>query len=185
MAVEPWEMKNMTGAVDQCLLQASSFKSQGNKCYTEHRMRQAVSLYHKALLQLRSLDASLYSPLPGVGPTAVKLNSQQAEELKTLQADCYNNLAACLLQSQPPRYQRVYECSLQVLSLQPENVKALYRAGVSSYHLKDYTNAHHYLSQAASRAPKDGNIKRYVQLTDTALSTFREEEKQRYQGMFG
>ncbi|KAG8437990.1 hypothetical protein GDO86_008614 [Hymenochirus boettgeri] len=177
-------MAEKTGIPEQCLLQASSFKTQGNACYAERRFRQAVSLYHRALLQLRSLDPSLSLSLPGIGPAAVKLNSHQEEEMKTLQADCYNNLAACLLQTQPPRYQRVYECSLQVLSLQPLNVKALYRAGVSSYNLKDYTQAHHYLSQAASQAPKDANIRQYLQLTDTALSDFREAEKQRYQGMF-
>ncbi|KAM4617930.1 tetratricopeptide repeat protein 9C [Discoglossus pictus] len=178
-------MAEQVGAVDQRLQQAGTFKSQGNNCYAKRRVREAVSLYHRALLQLRSIDPQLPTPMPGLGPAAAKLTPQQTEVLHTLQADCYNNLAACLLQSEPPRYERVYECSVQVLNLQPHNIKALYRAGVSSYHLRDYTRAHRYLSQAASQEPRDTNIRRYLQLTDEALSVYREEEKQRYKGMFG
>ncbi|KAM8940460.1 tetratricopeptide repeat protein 9C [Pelodytes ibericus] len=178
-------MAEQIGAFEQCLSQASSFKSQGNACYSECRLRKAVSLYHRALLQLRSVDPCLPSPLPGLGPSVAKLTPQQTEALKALQADCYNNLAACLLLSEPPKYERVYECSMHVLHLQPLNVKALYRAGVSSYHLKDYSQAHRYLSQAASQKPKDTNIRNYLQLTDSALSISRAKEKQIYQGMFG
>ncbi|XP_073514595.1 tetratricopeptide repeat protein 9C [Phyllobates terribilis] len=178
-------MAEQDGSVEQRLSQAGLFKSQGNTCYSERRIREAVSLYHRALLQLRSLDPHLLNPLSGLGPTSsVELTSQQLETLKNLQADCYNNLAACLLQNQPPKYERVYECSLQTLKIQPHNVKALYRAGVSSYHLQDYTTAHSYLTKAASHQPKDANIRRYLQLVDSAITSSREKEKQRYQGMF-
>ncbi|XP_056383550.1 tetratricopeptide repeat protein 9C isoform X1 [Hyla sarda] len=177
-------MAEQDGLVEHRLSQASLFKSQGNTCYSEHRIREAVSLYHRALLQLRSLDPSLLNPLHGLGPSSVELTPQQMETLRNLQADCYSNLAACLLQNQPPRYDRVYECSLQALKIQPHNVKALYRAGVSSYHLQDYTTAHSYLTKAAAQQPKDTNIRQYLQLTDTAISASREKEKQRYQGMF-
>ncbi|XP_068115534.1 tetratricopeptide repeat protein 9C [Hyperolius riggenbachi] len=171
-------------AIEKRLQQAVSFKSQGNTSYSEHRWRDAVSLYHRALLQLRSVDPTLINPVSGLGPVSFNLTPQQLMTLKSLQADCYNNLAACLLQIQPPRYERVYECSMYVLKLQPHNVKALYRAGVSSYHLRDYTTAHIYLTQAASLQPKDAKIRRYLQLTDAILSDSRAEEKQRYQGMF-
>ncbi|KAM3920762.1 tetratricopeptide repeat protein 9C [Leptodactylus fuscus] len=177
-------MAEQDGSIEDRLSQASLFKSQGNTCYSEHRIREAVSLYHRALLQLRSLDPQLLSPLSGLGPQSLELSSQQMEKLKNLQADCYSNLAACLLQSQPPKYERVYECSLQALKIQPDNVKALYRAGVSSYHLKDYSRAYDYLTKAASKQPKDTNIRRYLQLADAAISASRAEEKQRYQGMF-
>ncbi|XP_018420951.1 PREDICTED: tetratricopeptide repeat protein 9C [Nanorana parkeri] len=178
-------MAEQGGDVEQRFQQAVSFKTRGNACYSEHRWREAMSMYHRALLQLRSLDPHLIDPLCGLGPASVSLTPQQLETLQSLQADCYNNLAACLLQPPHPRYERVYECSLQVLKLQPHNVKALYRAGVSSYHLCDYTTAHSYLTQAASKQPKDANIRQYIQLTDAALSVSREKEKQKYQGMFG
>ncbi|XP_077311942.1 tetratricopeptide repeat protein 9C isoform X1 [Lithobates pipiens] len=172
------------GDIEQRLQLAVSFKTQGNICYSEHRWREAMSLYHRALLQLRSIDPNLISPLAGLGPASVSLTPQQLETLQSLQADCYNNLAACLLQTPHPRYERIYECSLQVLKLQPHNVKAMYRAGVSCYHLCDYSKAHSYLTQAACKQPKDANIRQYIQLTDAALSASREKEKQKYQGMF-
>ncbi|KAM9302154.1 tetratricopeptide repeat protein 9C [Gastrophryne carolinensis] len=171
-------------AIEQRLQQAASFKTQGNACYSEQRWREAVNLYHRALLQLRSLDPHLSNPLSGLGPVSATLTAQQLEALQNLQADCNNNLAACLLQMQPTRYERVYECSLQVLKLKPHNVKALYRAGVSSYHLHDYTAAHRYLTEAANQQSKDANIKRYLHLTDAALSVSRAKEKERYKGMF-
>ncbi|KAM4018047.1 tetratricopeptide repeat protein 9C [Anomaloglossus baeobatrachus] len=177
-------MAEQDGSVEHRLSQAGLYKSQGNTCYSEHRIREAVSLYHRALLQLRSLDPSLLNPLAGLGPSTVELTSQQLETLKNLQADCYNNLAACLLQNDPPKYERVYECSLQTLKIQPDNVKALYRAGVSSYHLQDYATAHSYLRKAAAQQPKDTNIRRYIELVDAAITASREKEKQRYQGMF-
>ncbi|XP_069821532.1 tetratricopeptide repeat protein 9C isoform X2 [Dendropsophus ebraccatus] len=170
--------------VEQRLSQARLFKSQGNACYSGHRIREAVSLYHCALLQLRSVDPSLLNPLPGLFPSSAELTPQQMENLKNLQADCYNNLAACLLQNQPPRYDRVYECSLQALKIQPLNVKALYRAGVSSYHQQDYTTAHNYLTKAASQQPKDINIRRYLRLAESTINASRAKEKQLYQGMF-
>ncbi|XP_040265591.1 tetratricopeptide repeat protein 9C [Bufo bufo] len=177
-------MAEQDGTVEQRLSQASLFKSQGNTCYSEQRIREAVGLYHRALLQLRSLDPHLLNPLPGLGPPSAELTPQQMETLKNLQADCYNNLAACLLQNQPPKYERVYEYSLQTLKIQADNVKALYRAGVSSYHLKDYTTAHSYLTKAANHLPKDTNIRHYLHLADSAISASRAKEKQRYQGMF-
>ncbi|XP_053576053.1 tetratricopeptide repeat protein 9C [Bombina bombina] len=177
-------MAEQLGTIGERLKLAGSLKVQGNKCYAERRLREAIGLYHRALLQLRSLDPQLPSPLPGLGSGVAKLTSEQLESLQALQADCCNNLAACLLLAQPPRYQRVYELSVQVLNLQPHNIKALYRGGVSSYHLQDYTRAHSYLSQAASQKPKDTNIQRYLQLTNTALRASHAEEKQRYQGMF-
>ncbi|KAG9464429.1 tetratricopeptide repeat protein 9C [Eleutherodactylus coqui] len=177
-------MAKQAEVIEQRLSQASLFKSQGNVCYSEHRIRDAVKLYHHALLQLRSLDPHLLSPLPGLGPSSSELTPQQLEVQEKLQADCYNNLAACLLQSQPPKYERVYECSLQTLKIQPHNVKALYRAGVSSYHLNDYTTAYGYLSEAASQQPKDPCIRHYLQLAESAIDAFRVMERQRYQGMF-
>ncbi|PIO38555.1 hypothetical protein AB205_0072130, partial [Aquarana catesbeiana] len=153
------------GDVEQRLQLAVSFKTQGNASYSEHRWREAMSLYHRALLQLRSIDPNLISPLAGLGPASVSLTPQQLETLQSLQADCYNNLAGTILNNPHPRYERVYECSVHVLKLQPHNVKALYRAGVSCYHLY-------------------ANIRQYIQLTDAALSASREKEKQKYQGMF-
>lgn len=55
---------------------------------------------------------------------------------------------------EPVNYERVKDYSLKVLERQPENTKALYRAGVAFYHLRDYDKARRYLLEAISKQPK-------------------------------
>lgn len=55
---------------------------------------------------------------------------------------------------EPVNYERVKEYSQKVLERQPDNAKALYRAGVAFFHLQDYDQARHYLLAAVSRQPK-------------------------------
>nr|XP_045015377.1 tetratricopeptide repeat protein 9C-like [Jaculus jaculus] len=131
-----------------------------------------MSRYHRALLQLRSLDPSLPSPIPNLGPQGPDLTSEQENVLNyTTQTDCYN-LAACLLQMEPVNYERVREYSQKVLEHQPDNAKALYQAGVAFFHLQDYDQARHYLMAAVNRQPKDANVRRYLQLTQSELSSY-------------
>lgn len=65
---------------------------------------------------------------------------------------------ACLLHMEPVNYERVKEYSLKVLEKQPENPKALYRAGVAFYHLQDYDNAQNCLLKATTKQPKGENL---------------------------
>ncbi|XP_060614251.2 tetratricopeptide repeat protein 9C [Anolis sagrei] len=167
------------------LQQARAFKEEGNRYYKEGRFRDAVSRYHWALLQVKGLDPSIPSPLQAFGAERASMTSAQEILLFSIQSDCYNNLAACLLQMQHVNYERVKEYSLKVLEKQPENVKGLYRAGVAFYHLQDYDRARQYLLAAMSKQPKDANVKRYLQLTESQLSSYHEKEKQVYMGMFG
>ncbi|XP_032655307.1 tetratricopeptide repeat protein 9C isoform X1 [Chelonoidis abingdonii] len=171
-------------AMDQRLQQAQRFKEDGNWCYKEGRFRDAVSRYHRALLQLRGLDPSVPSPLQAFGCEQPPVTPEQERALHGTQTDCYNNLAACLLHMEPVNYERVKEYSLKVLERQPENPKALYRAGVATYHLQDYDQARHYLMAASCSQPRDANVKRYLQLTESQLSTYHQKEKQLYMGMF-
>ncbi|XP_029470699.1 tetratricopeptide repeat protein 9C isoform X2 [Rhinatrema bivittatum] len=173
------------GALNLRLQQAQKFKEAGNQSYKEQHFRDAVSRYHRALLQLRGLDPSVLSSLQAFGAETPALTQAQEQTLHNTQRDCYNNLAACLLHMEPVNYERVREYSLKVLLQQPENVKALYRAGVAFYHLRDYDQAHHYLSEAARREPKDTNVKRYLRLTESELSSYQQQQQQMYLGMFG
>ncbi|XP_066107856.1 tetratricopeptide repeat protein 9C isoform X2 [Saccopteryx bilineata] len=138
------------------LQEAQLYKEKGNQRYREGKYRDAVSGYHRALLQLRGLDPSLPSPIPNLGPQGPALTPEQENILHTTQTDCYNNLAACLLQMEPVNYERVKEYSQKVLERQPDNAKALYRAGVAFFHLQDYDQARHYLLAAVNRQPKGG-----------------------------
>ncbi|XP_019500824.1 PREDICTED: tetratricopeptide repeat protein 9C isoform X3 [Hipposideros armiger] len=183
--------------MEKRLQEAQLYKEKGNQCYREGKYRDAVSRYHRALLQLRGLDPSLPSPIPNLGPQGPALTPEQENILHTIQTDCYNNLAdaedpcswnmysTCLLQMEPVNYERVKEYSQKVLERQPDNAKALYRAGVAFFHLQDYDQARHYLLAAVNKQPKDANVRRYLQLTQSELSSYHRKEKQLYLGMFG
>uniref|UniRef100_A0A2K5HJI0 Tetratricopeptide repeat domain 9C n=1 Tax=Colobus angolensis palliatus TaxID=336983 RepID=A0A2K5HJI0_COLAP len=79
--------------MEKRLQEAQLYKEEGNQRYREGKYRDAVSRYHRALLQLRGLDPSLPSPLPNLGPQGPTLTPEQENILHTTQTDCYNNLA--------------------------------------------------------------------------------------------
>ncbi|XP_078516715.1 tetratricopeptide repeat protein 9C [Lissotriton helveticus] len=170
--------------MDDRLQQAQIFKDAGNKSYKEQRYRDAISKYHRALLQLKGLDPNMPSPLQAFGAKAPVVTPEQEKALHNLQRDCYNNLAACLLHTDPVPYARVLQYSVLVLEKQPSNAKALYRAGVASFHLRDFDSALHYLGEAQRIQPTDANVKKYLKLTDSELSGYRQQEKQLYRDMF-
>lgn len=62
-------------------------------------------------------------------------------------------LSACLLQKQNVDYARVQDYSLRVLKWRPNDVKALYRAGVATLEMGDAQTARQYLSKACSEQP--------------------------------
>ncbi|KAM6159622.1 tetratricopeptide repeat protein 9C [Erethizon dorsatum] len=170
------------------LQEAQLLKEQGNQRYREGRFRAAAGRYHRALLQLRGLEPGPVPapvPVPDLGPRAPTLTPAQEDALRNTQTACYNNLAACLLQMEPVNYERVREYSQKVLRRQPDNAKALYRAGVAFFHLQDYEQAQRHLLAAVHRQPKDADVQRYLQLTQSELSSYHRKQRQLYVGMFG
>jgi hypothetical protein len=79
--------------MEKRLQEAQVYKEEGNQRYREGKYRDAVSRYHRALLQLRGLDPSLPSPLSSLGPQGPALTPEQENILHTIQTHCYNNLA--------------------------------------------------------------------------------------------
>uniref|UniRef100_A0A3Q3KII5 Tetratricopeptide repeat protein 9C n=1 Tax=Mastacembelus armatus TaxID=205130 RepID=A0A3Q3KII5_9TELE len=135
------------------LEEAAHMKTEGNAFYREKNIRSAIGRYHRALLILRSLDSDVTSSVKGFGPEITALTPEQEAFLRNTQVDCYNNIAACLLQKQSVDYARVREYSLRVLQLRPGNVKALYRAGLAALEMGDAQTAKEYLSQACREQP--------------------------------
>ncbi|XP_062332304.1 tetratricopeptide repeat protein 9C [Osmerus eperlanus] len=170
--------------VDSQLQEAVRLKTEGNTFYREKNFRSAIGRYHRSLLVLRSLDANVMAAVKGFGPEAPVLTAEQEEILRSTQVDCYNNLAACLLQRQCVNYARVQEYSLRVLQWRPADIKALYRAGVATLELGDAQTARLYLTQASRGQPNDANVKKHLQRAEERLSSEYQKEKALYQGMF-
>lgn len=176
--------ESATVSVDSQLQQAVRLKTEGNTFYRDKNIRSAIGRYHRALIVLRGLDSKLTSTIAGFGPKLPVLNSEQQELLSNTQIDCYNNLAACLLQRESVDYSRVQEYSLHVLELRPGDIKALYRAGVATLELGDAQSARQYLMQASKEKPNDANVKRQLQRAEERLSKEYQKEKALYKGMF-
>lgn len=66
--------------------------------------------------------------------------------------------SASLLQKQNVDYARVQEYSLRVLKWRPNDVKALYRAGVATLELGDAETARQYLAKACSEQPNGKKV---------------------------
>ncbi|TRZ02275.1 hypothetical protein DNTS_020291, partial [Danionella cerebrum] len=143
--------------LDAHLQEASRLKSDGNVFYRQRNIRAAIGCYHRALLQLRCLDSEANAPMKVFGAPVLKLNPEQEELLWGMQIDCYNNLAACLLQKESVDHSRVLEYCQKVLQRKPADVKALYRAGVASLELGDNHAAQQYLLQASRGKPNGKN----------------------------
>ncbi|XP_042562576.1 tetratricopeptide repeat protein 9C [Clupea harengus] len=173
-----------TAPIDCQLQEAVRLKTEGNTFYRDKNIRSAIGRYHRALIVLRGLDPKVTSAVEGFGPKAPVLNSEQQELLRNTQIDCYNNLAACLLQRESVDYSRVQEYSLRVLQLRPGDIKALYRAGVATLELGDAQSARQYLLQASRGKPNDANVKRQLQRVEERLSKEYLKEKALYKGMF-
>ncbi|NXW90278.1 TTC9A protein, partial [Alopecoenas beccarii] len=136
---------------------ALDFKSEGAQCYKDKKFREAIGKYHRALLELKALLLLLSQEPAGQRPAAAAavagLSEEQRQAVEAIEVDCYNSLAACLLQAELVNYERVKEYCLKVLQKEGENFKALYRSGVAFYHLGDYNKALYYLKEARSRQP--------------------------------
>lgn len=171
---------------------ALDFKSQGTQCYKDKKYREAIGKYHRALLEIKGLCRVLGDPESGGGgtpksPSALltafaksnnTLTDEQKGAMENAELECYNSLAACLLQMELVNYERVKEYCLKVLHKEGKNFKALYRSGVAYYHLGDYQKALHYLKESHKQEPSDTNVIRYIQLTEMKIRRNAQREKE-------
>ncbi|XP_048394058.1 tetratricopeptide repeat protein 9A [Stegostoma tigrinum] len=166
---------------------ALDFKTQGNQCYKAKKFREAIGKYHRALLEMKgflavtdpeSSSSAVQVQPPSCGRAPLALTEEERRLLETSEIECYNSLAACLLQAELVNYERVKEYCLKVLKKEGDNFKALYRSGVAYYHLGDYDKALHYLKEARNREPTDTNVIRYIQLAEMKLSRCSQKEKE-------
>ncbi|KAF7661015.1 hypothetical protein LDENG_00270290 [Lucifuga dentata] len=176
--------KLTSAKLDAQLQEAAQMKTEGNAFYREKNIRSAIGRYHRALLVLRGLDSNVTSSVKGFGLDMPALTPAQETLLRNTQVDCYNNLAACLLQRQSVDYARVREYSLRVLQQRPGDVKALYRVGVANLELGDAQTAKQYLTQACREQPNDANVRKHLQRAEEKLNQELQKEKAMYRSMF-
>ncbi|XP_054651670.1 tetratricopeptide repeat protein 9A isoform X2 [Dunckerocampus dactyliophorus] len=166
---------------------ALDFKCQGTQCYKDKKYREAIGKYHRALLEIKGLCRVLGdpdvggskspSPLLAAISKSSPLTEEQKGAMENAELECYNSLAACLLQMELVNYERVKEYCLKVLHKEGKNFKALYRSGVAYYHLGDFQKALFYLKESHKQEPSDTNVVRYIQLTEMKIRRSAQREK--------
>ncbi|XP_060712181.1 tetratricopeptide repeat protein 9B [Hemiscyllium ocellatum] len=166
---------------------AVSFKTEGNQCYREKKFREAIGKYHRALLQLKGIKISeaAAADMNALSKTHIRLTEEQKRLIESTEIDCYDSLAACLLQSELVNYERVKEYCLKILGKHKDNFKAMYRAGIAFYHLGDCESALQYLKEAKDREPTDTNVFRYIQLTEIKMNRSNQREQEGSKEMIG
>ncbi|XP_066494238.1 tetratricopeptide repeat protein 9B [Tiliqua scincoides] len=172
------------------LQRAVEFKAEGHRCYKQKKLREAIGKYHRALLQLKGLQAAqelgggpgaqavVEKSLLGRAGCRHRLTAEQRALVESTEIECYDSLTACLLQSELVNYERVRDYCLKVLDREKSNFKARYRAGIAFYHLGDYDNALLYLREAKNCEPTDTNVLRYIQLTEIKISRCTQRDKE-------
>ncbi|KAK8782812.1 hypothetical protein V5799_015841 [Amblyomma americanum] len=120
-------------------------KQEGNELYKSQMIKPAIRKYHQCLLYVRACQSKYDT---AVHPPPVPVNAEVKEQLERLKADCYNNLAACLLLQPNCDYTRVVTYCDNALRILPGNVKALFRKGLAHYHMGNYSTARGYFNDA-------------------------------------
>lgn len=180
------------------LTAAKNYKTEGNELHKKKDFRHAIGKYHRALLQLKAIGQSKSAglgafmtdeDLESMGYSATVPEEVQAEATQLL-ADCYNNLAACLLQQDKPNYEKILDYCESVLEYTPDNVKAHYRKGLALYHMKNFEKAIDSFHQASSisKNSKDPAFKslisKQIHLCREGIKEQDEHMKATYRSMF-
>jgi len=147
------ESTDSNKTVVEKLVKATEYKLAGNDFFKEKNYKKAIRNYHRALMYVKGIEVDgLPHPL-----RKIKVNIDQSilDQNKKLKMNCYNNLAACLLQLPEPTYDKVvFYCQL-VIEACPSNDKAHFRMAQALQKLGDYEKA----IESCNQAQKNQNIR--------------------------
>ncbi|BFZ11664.1 hypothetical protein BsWGS_14703 [Bradybaena similaris] len=170
------------------LFKAREYKEKGNAAYEGGEFSKAAGSYYRAILYLKGLSinspdifAGLTGDVAGVSQSSTpKMSVEMEDDARTLTCECHNNLAACMLKEPTPKYERIIEHCTKALEASPNNVKALFRKGMSQYALEDYEEA----LKTLQRAPSDPSCLKYIELCKAGIRKHDRELAERFKNMF-
>ena len=113
------------------------------------------------------------------------IDEDTQRRVREAKAAVYNNLSACLMQQDEPRYDRALENISVVLEIEPNNVKANYRKGQALAQIGNHEGA----LEAFARVKKlEGGEKDYLKkaiaLSEEKAKEGRQRNKDMYKKMF-
>jgi len=166
-----------------------SYKETGNTFFREKEFKKAARNYHNAILYIKAIETGF----KGSGLASMITDARSEEPLdegtqnrvREAKVAVYNNLSACLMQQEEPRYERALENISVVLEIEPDNVKANYRRGQALAQIGNHEGA---LEAFAKVKKLEGGEKDYLKkaiaLSEEKTKEGRQKNKDMYKKMF-
>jgi len=148
-------------------------KAIGNDLFKKGDSLKALRKYKKAIRYLVKAD---------VDSSSDKEDNKDLE-MKKMLISLLLNSAACNLKIKEA--QSAYEDCVEVLALDNDNVKAMYRKAQASIELKDFDNAKNTLTKANTLDPENKAVVGELNKIKKMIADKKQQEKQMYAKMFG
>ncbi|XP_061191968.1 peptidyl-prolyl cis-trans isomerase FKBP8-like [Saccostrea echinata] len=144
-------------------------KERGNFLFTREDYMSAIHSYTKAV---QILD-----------PATCSDSAENLQKLLESRLKCYNNMAACQLKTNA--HDAAIKSCLNVLDVQPENVKALFRTGKGHAAKGETKEGLMYMRKAQKLEPDTKVINQEIMKLSKKLQAESQSEKNMYQKMLG
>lgn len=128
----------------ELIVEATQKKESGNRYFKEKNYEQAAKLYKRALKLLETWEHS----------------EEDAAQCKELLIALGNNVGN--VQHKLKQYKEARQSSLEVLQLEPTNVKAMYRIGQIALDQNEFDEANMFLRKALEIEPKNAKVRQLL-----------------------
>jgi len=153
--------------VDQKLISSENEKNLGNNDFKNGELKHALIHYHQALLYANGL---------------VGITKEQTIKMNIVKVSCWNNMAAAYLKE--GNYTKAVNYCNKVLSLELNNVKALFRRGKAYLELNNLEKAQEDLKNAERVDPDDKSIQKELQALKKRQQEQDKKQQKFYSAMF-
>lgn len=155
-------------------------RQRGSAQYKAGDIANALTWYQRALFHVDFDEGTWH----------FEFTPKNRADVNVVRLPVYLNLAACYLaqgnskdeEQDEQLLAKVIENANLALAIDPENEKALYRAGYALLLTGDLTRAKEKLTKSAQFQPKDKKIRNAIETLNEKLSEQRKEEKKRWGG---
>lgn len=147
--------------------EATKKKESGNRYFQEKNYEQAAKLYKRALKLLETWEHS----------------EADAQACKDLLVSLGNNVGN--VQFRLRQFVEARQSSLEVLQLDPQNVKAMYRIGQIGLEQNDFTEAVEFAQRAAGLEPKNAKVRQLLKDLKKKKQQVKQEQKRLYAKLGG
>eukprot|EP00188_Purpureofilum_apyrenoidigerum_P003359 Plantae.Rhodophyta-Purpureofilum_apyrenoidigerum.ctg3489.p1 GENE.Plantae.Rhodophyta-Purpureofilum_apyrenoidigerum.ctg3489~~Plantae.Rhodophyta-Purpureofilum_apyrenoidigerum.ctg3489.p1 ORF type:complete len:300 (+),score=78.27 Plantae.Rhodophyta-Purpureofilum_apyrenoidigerum.ctg3489:170-1069(+) len=168
---------------------ARKCKEQGNDFFKEAKYGKAMKEYQNARDYLQYVFYESNGTLANNGSDEGDENddeevdrSKLEEMVNKVKVSTFNNLALCY--AKDGSNTKVIHCANEVLSIEPNNPKALYHRGMANTNIGNTDEARLDLTKAAKLNPTDARIRNELLRLEKKIVSDKKREKRAYGAMF-